>query len=208
MNIPDDSLRNLVGDADRTLQKGNKMIKFPKIGHEVSFSDFCHKVPEELSNFPEDVLRQWVYEHGKGDGDVIDALNRIPNLSKWTFDLVDISNADIESIKHYPYDEKRLLGKGEWWLKSGRHNAPEFCDYMLEHGTTPVPLIVAQNASYHNHPIIEFRYPEHEGPMLEPFHLLEGSRRYALLRAMINNDVDSLQDKHLIWVVTMPEDTA
>lgn len=160
-------------------------------------------MPEELSNFPEDVLRQWVYEHGKGDGDVVDALNLIPNLSKWFFQLVEMPNADINSIKHYPYDEKRLLDKGEWWLKTGRHNAPAFCDYMLEHGTTPVPLIVAQNASDHNHPIIEYRYPEREGPMLEPFHLLEGNRRFALLRAMINNGTASLKDQHLVWIVTL-----
>lgn len=180
------------------------MTRFPKIGNEVSFSDFCKVIPKELSNFPEDVLKQWVYEHGKGDGDVIDALNLIPNLAEWRFELVDMTNADIKRIRHYPYDERLLLPKGEWWLKSGRHSAPAFFDYMLEHGTTPVPIIIAQNASGHNHPIIAYRYPEHGGSMLDPLHLLEGNRRFALLRAMINNDVASLQDKHLVWVVTMP----
>ncbi|WCE32072.1 hypothetical protein [Vibrio sp. SCSIO 43137] len=181
------------------------MIKFPKIGHDTSFEEFCELMPEELRNFPEDVLKQWVYEHGKGDGDVIDALNLIPNLSQWDFQLVDLSNGEIEIIKHYPYDEKRLLEKGEWWLRSGRNNAPAFCDFMLEHGTTPVPIIVAQNASDQNHPILEFRYPEHEGPMLEPFHLLEGNRRFAFLRAMINSAETTLKDKHAVWVVTLPE---
>ncbi|OEE56643.1 MULTISPECIES: hypothetical protein [Vibrio] len=181
------------------------MTHFPKVGHEVSFDDFYKLIPEELSNFPESVLRQWVYEHGKGDGDVVDALNLIPNLSQWDFQLVELSNAEIESIKHYPYDEKRLLEKGEWWVRSGRHSAPAFCNFMLEQGTTPAPLIVARNASNHSHPILEFRYPGHEGPMLKPLHLLEGNRRFALLRAMINKGTASLKDKHSVWVVTFPE---
>ncbi len=179
------------------------MIKFPKIDHDVSFSDFCELIPEELKNFPEDVLGQWVYDHGKGDGDVIDALNQIPNLEKWSFQQVEMSNAEIQSIRHYPYDEKKLLPRGEWWLKTGRHSAPSFCDLMLKEGTTPRPIIVAKNASGHNHPILEHRRPEVEGPMLEPLHLLEGNRRFALLRAMINKNYPTLKETHLVWVVTM-----
>ncbi|RWX52857.1 hypothetical protein [Photobacterium chitinilyticum] len=181
------------------------MVQFPVVNEDTSFEEFQGMLPEELSNFPEDVLRQWVYRHGKGDGDVISALNILPGISEWQFHLVEMTNAEIESIRHYEYDESKLFPKGNWWLGSGRHNAPEFCDYMMEHGTYPVPIIVAKNASSHNHPILDFRYPGHDGPMLEPFHLLEGNRRFALLRAMIKNGTAGLKDMHDVWLVTMPE---
>ena len=177
--------------------------KLPQVKAESSFDSFLDSIPKEYSHFPNDVLEQWIYEHGKGDGDVIKALNNLCRCHEWTFKCTKFTNEEILTIRHYPYDEKRLFPKANNWIRMKGQIGPSFYHWMMENGTFPRPIIVAHNANDHKHPILKHRYGEDIDKMFAPYHLLEGNRRLALLRAMIEQMHCNLKEQHSIWLVTM-----
>ncbi len=71
-------------------------------------------------------------------------------------------------------------------------------EFMQENGTFPVPIIVAHNAGK----VLHHKSLNHEF-MLEPYHILEGNRRLAFLRAMIQKQHEKLKKNHKIWLVTI-----
>lgn len=144
-----------------------------------------------------------MYEHGKGDGDVIEALNCLCHCHEWEFKYTKLTNEEILTIRHYQYDELRLFPKAYNWIRMKGQRGPSFYDWMMENGTFPRPIIVAHNAGDYKHPILEHRYGKGIDKMFTPYHLLEGNRRLALLRAMIEQKQCNLKELHSVWLVTM-----
>ena len=80
---------------------------------------------------------------------------------------------------------------------AGRMAGYDTAEFMMKSGTFPVPIIVAHNAGNQLH------HKSFNGEfMLEPYHLIEGNRRLAFLRAMIQKGHEKLQEKHKVWLVT------
>lgn len=161
-----------------------------------SFEAYRHRWPTELDHFPDCVIRQWPYEVDE----VAQALGEIEDLSEWTFERVHFSNDQIMTIRHYLYDEKLMFGKAEKWFGPGRHHAPAFLDFMKERGTYPVPIIVAVDAEDRVHPYLAYHRGETE-LMCAPYHLIEGNRRWALLRQMIQAQHPNLLEQHQVWLL-------
>lgn len=157
------------------------------------FEDYFDRFPEELANIPENVAKNWFWHHNRQAV----KFSEFYAFENWEFELCVFDNDEIMEIKHFEHDLNLLDAKGEEFLK-GKLRGYDTADYMLENGTSPCPIIVAKNASGHiHHQSNEANY------MLEPYHLIEGNRRLAYLRAMIRNNYERLQDSHEVWVVTI-----
>jgi len=158
-----------------------------------SFEDYYARFPNELAHIPKDVVKNWMWYHNE---QVVECSKRY-DFKKWAFDLQDFDNDKIMEIKHFEYDLMRLDGKEQEFLK-GRLNEHDTAKFMFENGTSPCPMIVAENAGDHTH-----HQREEGNKMLEPFQLIEGNRRLAYLRAMIKKSFPKLKDSHKVWVVTI-----
>lgn len=159
------------------------------------FEDYYARFPRELGNVPKEVVQTWMWYHNE---QVIEFVE-VYDFQKWVFTLEEFNNSDIMKIQHFDYDLRLLDGKGEEFIK-GEMKGYDTADYMLANGTSPCPIIIAKNAGAHIH---------HQGPegdkMLEPYHLIEGNRRLAYLRAMITSAYAKLKNSHHIWVVDIRE---
>ncbi|MEZ8844593.1 hypothetical protein AB6E06_23450 [Vibrio splendidus] len=178
------------------------LTRLPKVKLNEPFERYKVRIPVRLRHMPDDVLEQWPFEV-----DVVrSALNQVSNLASWKYQQLELTSAQVLSIRHYPYDENRLFPKAYEWIKpQGVAIRPEWFNTMLAQGTFVRPIILAFEAKHHAHPVLRFEYPDIE-PMFAPYHLLEGNRRLSLLRFMIENEVEGLKDKHLVWLVDMNSD--
>ena len=159
------------------------------------FEDYFARFPEELNHIPEDVVKNWMWYHNE---QVVE-FSQLYDFTKWKFSLEDFDNDKIMEIQHFEYDLKLLDGKGQEFLQ-GRLNEHDTAKFMFENGTSPCPMIVAKDAGNHVH------HQREEGNlMLEPYHLIEGNRRLAYLRAMIGKPFPRLKESHKVWVVEIEE---
>ena len=159
-----------------------------------SFESYLVRWPDELSHIPEDIIRSWAYEH---NDQVIEFCEETYDLSTWTFDRVKFSNDEILEIKHFDSEMKHYEHIGSEFL-AGRMVGYGTAEFMLENGTFPVAILVAHNAGeFMHHKSFENEY------MIEPYHLIEGNRRLAFLRAMIEKDHELLQKSHDVWLLTI-----
>lgn len=153
---------------------------------------YLKRWPQELRNFPENVIEQWVHRHNPQFLDEWSSLN----IHEWKFECREMTTEEILGIQH-------LDGELEHWDYVGLKLMPTKDKYqwlslkMEEQGTFPEPIIVAENAGAVLHP----RGREGEY-MKAPFQLIEGHRRLGLLRAMHAKKVPSLKARHCVWVVS------
>jgi hypothetical protein len=163
---------------------------FGGFDHE-SFEDFLGRWPSQLANFPEDVIREWVWRHS-------DDFYRL-----W-------SDRGIErfAFERRAYDAEAVLGIGrhESWDDLAERgldpNHPAPLDfwlgrYMIEHGTFPTPIIVAVNSDGLVHP---------RNLPMRPNHIIEGHRRLGMLRGLIGLGYQGLRPTHAVWELTLPPD--
>jgi len=160
---------------------------------EEPFEEYYSRWPKRLSNIPEGVVRMWFWDHNE---QVLEFAKQY-DFTKWKFCLEKFTNEKILEIRHFDYDMKLLDGKGEEFLK-GRLKGYNTADYMLENGTFPCPIIVAHNAGEHFHHATDFK-----DAMIEPYHLIEGNRRFAYIRALIRHKCPQLKKDHDVWVATI-----
>ncbi|MBD0785806.1 hypothetical protein HUO09_05595 [Vibrio sp. Y2-5] len=159
------------------------------------FEDYFARFPQELNHIPEDVVKNWMWYHNE---QVVE-FSQLYDFTKWKFSLEDFDNDKIMEIQHFEYDLKLLDGKGQEFLK-GCLNEHDTAKFMFENGTSPCPMIVTKDAGNHIH------HQREEGNlMLEPYHLIEGNRRLAYLRAMIGKPFPRLKESHKVWVVEIEE---
>ena len=158
-----------------------------------TFEDYYARFPNQLSHIPEDVVRTWFWFHNEQ----VIGFSKLYHFRKWTFTLEKFDNSNIMEIRHFEYDLKRLDGKGAEFIK-GKMKGYDTADFMFENGTSPCPMNVAKNAGEHIH---QQRFEGEE--MLQPYHLIEGNRRLAFLRAMIKYKFSRLKDSHDVWVVNI-----
>lgn len=172
---------------------GNTLKNNPSEYKEEPFEDYYARWPSELSHIPKGVVKMWFWYHNDQTVD----FSKHYDFTKWTFQLQNFTNEKILEIKHFDYEMKLLDGKGEVFLK-GRLQGYDTADHMLENGTFPYPIIVAENADKHFHHITEIKER-----MLPSCHLIERNRRFAYIRALIRHNMSQLIEEHDVWVVTI-----
>ncbi|MGN7838496.1 hypothetical protein [Stenotrophomonas sp. 22385] len=152
-----------------------------------SFESYLDRWPKQLRQFPEDVIREWVWRHW-GDFEVLWADR---GLEHFQFKLCSYSNADILGIGRFDswddlaYRSLDPLDPLDFWV--GR--------YMISHGTFPAPIIVATNSAGLIHP---------RGLPMPPSLLIEGHKRLGMLRGLLSLEYPSVQAKHQVWELTLP----
>ena len=160
-----------------------------------TFEDYYARFPKEFAHIPKDVVKSWMWFHNE---QVVD-FSSIYDFKNWNFELRSFDNDEVMEIRHFEYDLKLLDGKSEEFIQ-GRLNEHDTARFMFENGTPPCPIIVARDASKHIH------HQRDEGNfMLEPYHLIEGNRRLAYLRAMISKAFPKLRNSHKVWVVSIQQ---
>ena len=156
------------------------------------FETYIQNWPQTLSNFPESVIRQWVYRHWR------DFQNRWIgwDLPRFRFVEATYTNDEIMAIDHISDWLNTLDFWGDELFTNKMRQSTWLATYMLEHGTSPEPIMVAVNAG-------GLKHPDRGFPMKSPLQLIEGHMRLAYLRGMIRHK-HPLQSQHRVWNVTLP----
>lgn len=157
------------------------------------FADYWLRWPAKYSHVPEVVADTWIHRHWQQFRGW-----RGLKPESWTYEMRRLTAQQVLTIgdvsdpkkdgDEWGYDLIEGIKSGECWLR----------DYMLANGTTPAPILIAESAGHVSH-------PHHDGKMAEPFQLIEGHRRLALLKAMIRLECPNLQSHHEVAVARIPE---
>lgn len=157
-------------------------------GHDTEpFESYLKRWPASLSNFPSAVVKDWVWRHW---GDFRHLwLDR--GIEELRFDLNTYDDAEILQIGQFE----------RWDDLADRHLDPKdplnfsLGRYMVEHGTFPVPIIVATNSHGLIHP---------RGYPMQPLHLIEGHRRLGMLRGLLKREHPTLVGSYQVWNLVLP----
>jgi hypothetical protein len=158
------------------------------------FDAYYARWPARLQAIPRQVVQDWVHRHWR------DFKQHWIDLAPhtWRYDSEVFSNAEILSIDHIATWIPELDAEGVEYVSGAPRGQTRMAQYMLNHGTFPVPILVARNAGHVVHP------RSAREPMKEPLQLIEGHCRLACLRGMINANYPSLALRHRVWVATIP----
>lgn len=156
------------------------------------FSAYRARLGEEFDNIPDIIIESWFHRHWN---DVQDWLVLEP--TKWDYCLVSMPSDEILRISHVGDWPKTLNYWGNDLLDRNSRRLTWLGDYMLRHGTTPAPIIVAVDAGSIMHP------RERGRSMMEPYQLIEGHLRLAYLQAMIRRNHGSVKNSHEVCMAKL-----
>jgi hypothetical protein len=159
-----------------------------------SFDDYYARWPNELSNFPRCVAENWVYRHWSD----FEHLWLDRKIELFEFVQVALTNTEIMAIGHVGDWLETLDYWGDELFRNKMRQETWLAKYMLEHGTSPAPIIVAPDAVGLEHP---------RGLPMHPNQLIEGHMRLAYLRGMIRHHHPALKPSHLVWHVSLPNNS-
>lgn len=174
------------------------MIKVPKPKNfssldVESFKDYRARLPIEFDVVPDSVIESWIYRHWP---EFQEWLSLRP--FEWKYKLMSMPSTEILRISHVSDWPTTLQYWGDDLIDGPFRKDTWLGKYMLEHGTTPIPMIVAMNAGGWGHP--------REGwlAMQEPHQIIEGHMRLAYLQAMIRRNHTTLAAAHEVIVAELP----
>ncbi len=173
-----------------------------------SFDAYQERVGTLLPNWPTTVLKDWLYRHGNGP-----AVNfgfTIASFRAMRFSQISMAVKDIPGgeCTWAPGTYTPLITDGKFdyrWCKAHSHLADEpeaggeFGHsndqrkiFAVEHGTWPVPIILANNA--------KGNMCRKDGtPLQKPWHLLEGHNRLVEINVLKKDGKAAAF--HDVWVV-------
>ena len=158
------------------------------------FSEYRLRWPAQYDHIPNQVIETWIYRHWRE----FQAWLPLKPL-EWDYHRTELENDEILLIGHVGDWGKTLEYWGNDLLDGAFRKDTWLGANMLQHGTTPVPMIIAKNASYWGHPR-EAGSPR----MCAPFQIVEGHMRLAYLQAMIRRNHHAVKLKHEVFVATLP----
>lgn len=157
------------------------------------FADYFRRWPREYAQVPQLVVETWVHRHWSA------FQHWLPlRPLDWKYALRRFSLADVLQIDHVGDWPDKLLAWGDELFEGTQRHKTWLGRFMLETGTTPAPIIVAEGAGRYGHP------RELNLPLREPLQLIEGHARLAYLRAMVRHGHPALQATHQVFVATLP----
>lgn len=155
-----------------------------------SFDSYVKRWPKSLNNIPKLVVKTWIYRHWS------QFQLWIPlHPEKWNYELVSMPNEEVLKIDHINDWPKQFRSWGKDLIHGNHRKTTRLGRYMLEHGTTPEPIIIGKNFGGIQHP------SEHKH-MKEPLQLIEGHMRTSYLIGMIQAQHENLREHHDVWVAT------
>jgi len=154
------------------------------------YEEYRKRWPDGFDRFPEDLIEHWVHRHWREFSNYWLPAGAL----EWDYEIRVFSNRNILEICHYGDWLDTLDYWGEELFKNRIRRETWLAKYMLEHGTTPVPVVVFEKGGAVDHP----RSPADK--FCEPFQLIEGHMRTAYLRGMIHKKYGGLLPEHDVWV--------
>lgn len=158
-----------------------------------SFNEYFERWPSEYAHVPREVVETWVHRHWPQ----FQFWLPLQPLD-WAYELKRMDNDEILSIGHVGSWSQTLRFWGDDLFEGTTRRATWLGRRMLEAGTTPAPIIVAQNAGRYRHP------REGDAPFVEPYQLIEGHMRLAYLQSMIRHEHPQLHSSHEVVVAALP----
>ncbi len=174
------------------------MIEVPKPknygSHDVeSFDEYQKRLPGEFKAVPKVIVESWIYRHWR---EFQEWLPLRP--LEWKYTLVSMPSAEIMRISHVSDWPGTLQFWGDDLFVGSCRKDTWLGKFMLGHGTTPLPMIVAIDAGHVGHP------RERGLPMKTPYQIIEGHMRLAYLQSMIRRKHETLASTHDVFVAEIP----
>jgi len=153
-----------------------------------TFDEYYSRVKGLLPNFPQPVLKQWLFDHFE---------SAIAQYSWLGFEQV--------SFRECIWETERIIKNVKAWnelavenWKSGLlakpdHHIGPLITFMRQNGTWPVAPIVLDNP-------YGLRMPDHA--LIERWELIEGHHRLAYLRALHAKPEWHVLKQHSLWIVS------
>ncbi|MFM2613346.1 hypothetical protein LC147_27555, partial [Vibrio harveyi] len=155
-----------------------------------TFKSYYARWPKKLRNIPKNVVKQWAYEHN----DNFLELWAPMRPEKWSFRRKKLSTSQCCEVSHLPKEIEHYEYVGSRYIKH-EHERDYVANYMLSKGTFPQPIIITRGSSSLLHPKVA-SYGEH----MTDNQLIEGHRRWGLLRVMSSSDL-KVKAKHKVWLM-------
>ena len=152
----------------------------------VPFEQFEKMFKDFFPHFPSEVVKQWPYRHFQ---DFSGEYRWEIEYDRLEFRKDCLKVEDFFTIEAYGFTNKDLIGMGNTHLFDNEYVA----NYIRDHLTYPVPIIVLDSLNSNLSGQYEFK---------KPYHILEGHRRSWLMRALIETDNPEIPEYHQIWKVT------
>jgi hypothetical protein len=157
------------------------------------FDQYRVRWPKKYNNVPDVVIETWIHRHWRE----FQAWLPLRPLD-WNYEPREFTSEEVLSVDHVGDWMQTLTYWGDDLLDGPMRKTTWLGKFMLESGTTPSPIIIAQGAGCWQHP------REHGRHMKEPLQLIEGHMRLAYLRALILRQHPSLRPLHQFVLATLP----
>lgn len=148
------------------------------------FDIFKEKFKTFFPKFPDEVIRQWPYEHFS---DFAGEVRWEIGYDRLEFQKDILYIDDFRVLAAERFDNATLLEMGETHLNDDEYVAR----YVRKHLTYPTPIIILDSANSNLEGDYAFEMP---------YHILEGHRRSWLMRALIETGNPLIPQKHEIWM--------
>ncbi len=159
-----------------------------------SLDQYIKRWPSKYDHFPKCLVNNWVYRHWPE----FSTYWYKTGVLDWKYELQEFDIHTLLKISHHGDWIQQLDCWGDHLFRNEHRKRTWLGSYMLEHGTTPAPILVLESDGELPHP------RSHSGEkMCAPLQLIEGHMRTAYLRGMINNEYGKLQKRHLVWVAKL-----
>ncbi len=154
------------------------------------FNRWHERVREDIPHVPACVAEQWLYRHERYTPYTWLPVSRL-RFELQTWELARILKLGINLTDSTPaiLSDKEVVGCAD--------NGTWVSQYMLAHGTWPVPIIVLDNAQ-------GIKPPNDE--LIARWHLIEGHRRTDCLVDLAKKGL--AKDSHQVWVLTVADSGA
>jgi hypothetical protein len=147
---------------------------------------YCIRFQKHYSQFPEEVILQWFYDHP----DSLDQ-NEWLDYNHLSFELVKLP---LETITSNCFIQNPFVEQYYKYFLSGKSTPRinRISGYIEDNGSWPVPPIVLDN--FHSKHIFPWGLE-----CSSPYHLLEGHHRFSALLALLKN-ARRLKENHDVWL--------
>ena len=157
------------------------------------FAEYRTRWPKKYSNVPTEVIETWVYRHWE------DFQAWLPlRPLEWIYESCHLTSDEVLTVGHVGDWMSTLDHWGDDLFDGPTRKATWLGRFMLDHGTTPSPMIIARGAGAYSHP------KARDSLMHEPLQLVEGHLRLAYLRALIRRSHSTVQPLHSVMLTTFP----
>lgn len=149
--------------------------------------DYLARVKELAPQYPDCILKQWFHRHWdcvRSDWAWIGLPWLRFHREFWSTDRI---------YSNLSYSNKKNVDSWSAQFRNDRRLRESYLgEFMLEHGTWPVPIIIVHNNAGLTMP--------NGIPLTSPYDLLEGHHRLSYLRAMYEDGHNGLHQEHALWI--------